>query len=141
MAPLDLREFAERLRITGTSQECDFADEILTLLDLESEVAEPYWKLCDDLAQYAKVGKYPHGDKPEKVVEWLGDRSNLLDELKEEFGKHNRTGDIDDETREVLETLADAETILRKRGHWTEGEFLDALATLAEREPALKYDL
>lgn len=136
--PVDLREFAERLRITGTNQECDFADEIISLLDIEAEVAEPYWDLVNDLENLAPANLK---DKPLKTVEWLGDQSQLVDELKEELGKHGRTGDVDDELKEILETLATAEDTLRNRGHWTAGEFLDALFTLAERDPALKYDL
>lgn len=132
---LDLREFAEHMRITGDSQGCDFADEILSLLDIEAEVAEPFYTLCDNLDHYAPDLK----GKPEKQLEWIGDRSHLLDELKEKFEQHGYTeGDVDDRLAEVLDTLATAEDTLRKRGHWQDGEFIDALQELAERAG---YDL
>lgn len=136
MAPLDLREFVERLRITGTNQEADFADELLELLDLREEVAEPFWKLCEDLDHYVPDKK----GKPDHQLEWLGDQVAILDEIREELEKHELTGDPDDAVKEVLETLDTAEDTLRNRGHWKDGEFLDALFTLAERSP-LQYDL
>lgn len=137
---LNLREWAEQLRVKGTSRQVDFADEILKLIDLEDEVAEPYADLCEDLEYYAPDNLK---DDPAKTVEWLGDRSALLDEVRDKLNKHGLTGDVDDEVRDLCEIMAAIEDMLEARGGWTEGDLLDALAALCERaeRPAQQYDL
>ncbi len=137
MQPINLREFAEQLRL-GDDPGAKFADEILALIDLEADVAEPYFTLCDDIKHH--TDKRVEGDEA-KRVEWLGDRSDLLDEIDELLKGDGRTGDPDDEVKALIGSLADAEAALRKSGHWTEGDFLDALALLIERAPVLQYDL
>jgi hypothetical protein len=141
MKLLNLREFAERLRRIGTSQESDFADEILELVDLGEEIAGPYGTLCDDLEHYAP----DHKGGPSHKLEWLGDRSNLLGEIESELERARTlqdpvSGDADDTVKELLGRLEEAEAILTANG-WTEGDFLDALQALADRPPTKEYDL
>jgi hypothetical protein len=80
--PLNLQEFAEGLRLQG----CEFADEILALVALEEEVVEPYATLCDGLDHYAPDGLK---NKPERALEWLGDRSAELDEIRACFSEED----------------------------------------------------
>jgi hypothetical protein len=101
MKPLNLQEFAEELRRKGDWREADFADEILALLDIEEEVAEPYSTLCHDIEHYAK--DYSNPDDAEKALEWVGDRSNLLGEIEELLKASGRTGDVDDEIKKLIE--------------------------------------
>lgn len=86
MTPLTLREFADNLRMSGDWREAEFADEILTLIDIEEEVSEPYGTLCDDLEHYAPE----HRGNPAKALEWVGDRSNLLAEIEEQLKEAGR---------------------------------------------------
>lgn len=142
MKPLDLKEFAEGLRTSGDWREADFATEILDLLDLEEEVAEPYSNLCDDLNHYAPESL---ADKPEKQCEWLGDRSNLLEEIEKELDKDGRTGDTDDQIKEMLETLDNIRVALGLPETATDEDLETAVQELADREaktpPAMEYDL
>lgn len=141
MKPLDLKEFAEELRRKGVGPEIEFATEILDLLDLEEEVAEPFNDVCTELDHYAPESLT---GRPQRQAEWLGDRANLLTEIEEQFRKAKRDGDIDDVVRDTLDELANIETILRKYGGWSEGDLQDALFALIERAdkaPKLKYDL
>jgi hypothetical protein len=135
---LTLKEFAEDMRRKGDIREADLADEILALIDIEEEVAEPYSTLCDDLNIHAPTELK---DKPEKALEWLGDRSNLLADIEEELKQAGREGDADDAVKEMIDTLADAEKILEEHG-WPGTDFLDALENLAENAPTpTEYDL
>jgi hypothetical protein len=103
MRPLNLQEFAEDLRVSAPDfRTADFADEILELVELEKEVAEPYSELCVDLDNYAP--KALEG-KPAKAVEWLGDRSNLLEEIEKLLEDAGRKGDVDDVVKAMLEEL------------------------------------
>lgn len=142
MRPDTLKEFAQLLRVRGDFREVEFADEILELVELEEEVAEPYSELCDDLNHHAPEGLK---DKPAKALEWLGDRSALLVEIEEQFQKASREGDADDIVREVLDELNNVETIMREHGGWTEGDLQDALFALIKRAgkapQPLQYDL
>lgn len=101
MRPLNLKEFAEELRRKGDYREVDFADEILALIDIEEEVAEPYSTLCHDIEHYAE--KFSNPDDAEKALEWVGDRSNLLAEIEELLKTSGRTGDVDDEIKKLIE--------------------------------------
>lgn len=134
MKPLNLEEFAQQLRMEGNR----FADEILELVDLEEEVAAPYSTLCDDIEHYAK--NYSNPDDAAKALEWLGDRSKLLEEIEHELDKAGYSGDIDEQVKGILAKLEDAELIVRAAG-WKTGDFLDALQTLADRIKPLEYDL
>jgi hypothetical protein len=129
MRPLTLQEFAEDMRRKGDIRDTDLADEILDLLVLEEEVAEPYSNLCADLEIYAPVDM---AERPERAMEWLGDRSNLLADIEKELKEANRNGDVDDVVKELLGTMEQAEAILEAAG-WPGGDFLEALQGLAER--------
>ena len=144
--PFDLKEFAENLRVSGAGREAEFATEILDLLDLEEEVPEPYSTLCDDLEWKAPEALK---GKPEKIVEWLGDRSDLLEEIEKELTEAGRepegTNDTADAVKELLETMEQAEAILETAGWPGDGDFIDALQALADRAakapPEMEYDL
>lgn len=133
MRPLTLKEFAQQLRAEGN----EFADEILDLLDVEEEVAEPYGELCSDLEHYAPE----HRGNPNKALEWLGDRSNLLKEIEDQLKDDGRDGDADDVIKEMLGTLAEAEEILEATGWPADGDFIDGIQALAERPAPMEYDL
>lgn len=126
MTPYNLKEFAEQLRLEGN----DFGNEILDLLDLEEEVAEPYGTLCDDLRHYAPDDLK---EKPEKALEWLGDRSHLLAEIEEQLREAGHDGDVDDVIKEIIGTLDQAEDILEAAGGPGDGDFIESLHGLAER--------
>lgn len=141
MKPHTLEEFAQELRLKGDFREVEFADEILALLDIEEEVAEPYSNLCDDLNNVAPEGLT---DKPEKQMEWVIDRSNLLGEIEKEIEEAAvlpTTGanglpiqrDTDDAVKELLAMLGDAQDILETAGWPGDGDFIEALNGLAER--------
>lgn len=139
MKPYTLEEFAEELRRKGDYREFEFADEILALIDIEEEVAEPYSTLCDDLNHYGPEGLK---DKPEKQCEWLGDRSHELDEIRELFSEEELSEHgIADAVKERLETIENFETAMREHGGWTEGDLQDALFALIERAGKLGNDL
>lgn len=134
MRPLNLEEFAQQLRLEGHP----FADEILVLTALEEQVANPFFDLCDDLNHHAPDGLK---DKPEKQVEWLGDRSHLLAEIEKQLQDAGRDGDADDIVKEMLDELEQAKSLLEDHG-WTGFNFLDALGKLAENAPTpMEYDL
>lgn len=140
MRPLTLEEFAQQLRIKGDYRETEFADEILMLIDIEEEVAEPFSNLCSDLDHYVPANP----GKPDKQLEWLGDRSALLSEIQDELAKDDRTGDVDDLVKELISEIGNVEEIMREHGGWTEGDLQDALFALierAEKAPKLEYDL
>lgn len=138
MRPLNLKEFAEGLRRKGDIRDADLADEILALLDLEEEVAEPYSNLLVDLENAVPKDLR---DKPEKAMEWLGDRSNLLAEIEKALEEAGHKGDADDVIKGLIGTLADAEKILEDHG-WPGTDFLNALENLAENALTIpEYDL
>lgn len=143
MRPHTLKEFAENLRITGDYREVEFATEILDLLDLEADVAEPYSTLCYDIEQYAKDFSNP--DDASKALEWLGDRSNLLAEIEEKLRDADRaptgTSDTADAVREMISTLGEAEDILEAAG-WPGGsDFIAGIEALVQRPAPPEYDL
>lgn len=136
MRPLNLEEFAQQLRLEGN----EFADEILTLSTVYDDVAEPYYGLCDDLEHYAPDRLK---DKPAKAVEWLGDRSALLETIEDQLRQAGYDGDTDDAVRQVLDEAENIETIMREHGGWTEGDLQDGLFALIERadKAPQEYDL
>lgn len=129
MKPLDLREFAEDMRRRGDIRDADLADEILALIDIEEEVAEPYSTLCLDISFLVPKALE---DNPAKSVDWLGDRSNLLTDIEQQLADAKRPGDVDHVIKEMIGTLADAEKILEAAG-WPGMDFLEALQGLADR--------
>ena len=145
MEPLTLKEFAENLRLSGSWREMEFADEILQLITLEDDVAEPYSELCGDLEHAAPDGLK---EKPAKALEWLVDRSDMLGEIEKalaegecDVGSNGNKVDADAAVKELLKILGSAEDILEDHG-WTSGDFLSGLAKLAENAPTpLEYDL
>jgi hypothetical protein len=138
MRSQSLEEFAEDMRRKGDIRDADLADEILALLDIEAEVAEPYSDLLADLEIYAPEGLR---DKPEKAMEWLGDRSNLLAEIEKELEEAKRPGDVDDAVKDLLKTMADAEAILEAAGWPGDGDFIEGIQALANRPEPMEYDL
>lgn len=139
MKPHTLKEFAENLRITGDWREVEFATEILNLLDLEEEVAEPYSDLCADIEHTAPAGLK---DNHLKALERLNDRSAMLEEIEKHLSEADRKGDADDAVKELIGTLADAEDILEAAGWPGGGDFLEGMQALADRPaPAMEYDL
>lgn len=126
-----LKEFAQQLRLTGNYREVEFADEILTLIDLEIDVAEPYWELVADVEHLAPNGMK---DKPRKGVEWLGDRSNMLAEIEAALVERiSEPRDADDEVKSLIGILSEAEDILEAAGWPGGGDFITSLNELAER--------
>lgn len=145
MQPHTLKEFAEQLRLSGDYREAEFADEILTLIDLETDVAEPYWDLCADLDHSAPVDLKGN---PAKAMERLNDRSDVLAEIEKHLtnaqemaGLEGLSKDADDVVRELLETISEAEEILDNAELATDATFLERLRELAERPAPLEYDL
>lgn len=109
MIPETLKEFAEHLRVTGNWREVEFANEILELVHLEEEVAEPYAELVGDVEHLAPDNLK---DKPAKVVEWLGDRSAVLAEIEKhlseaglDVGANGLPIDADDAVKDLIATL------------------------------------
>jgi hypothetical protein len=141
MRPLNLKEFAEDMRRKGDIRDADLADEILALIDIEEEVAEPYSTLCDDIEHYAKDFSNP--DDAPKALEWIGDRSNLLKEIEEELDKDGRTGDTDDQVKALLETLAKIREIAGVPDTATDEDVENAIQALVDAAPTkeLTYDL
>lgn len=111
MRPRTLEEFAEELRRKGDFYEMEFADEILMLVDIETEVAEPYSDLCADIELYA--ADYSNPTDAIKALEWVGDRSNLLKELEELLAAEGYADcDPDDALRNIFEKLDSLESTL-----------------------------
>lgn len=141
MRPHTLEEFAQELRRKGDWREAEFADEILYLLNLEEEVAEPYSDLCAELEYRAPDGLK---DEPEKIVEWLADRGALLDEIEEELKERDRepegTADTADAVREALGTLDYIADTLDVNDAW-EGDMENSIKRLCERPKPMEYDL
>jgi hypothetical protein len=115
MRSQSLEEFAEDMRRKGDIRDADLADDILALIDIETEVAEPYSDLCDELNWDVPEGLK---DKPEKALEYLRDRSNMLADIEKLIAESDalpKTGpnglpikrDTDDAIRELLEALAE----------------------------------
>lgn len=103
MKPLTLQEFAEELWRKGDWREADFGAQIRELLNIEDEVAEPYSTLCDDIEHYC-----PNNETPQRALEWIGDRSNLLAEIEKLLKASGRTGDVDDEIKKLIENAPPA---------------------------------
>jgi hypothetical protein len=134
MRPQSLQEFAQELRRGGDIRQADMADEILALIDIEEEIAEPYGNLCSDIEHYC-----PNNETPQRALEWLGDRSNLLKEIEEELDKDGRTGDTDDVVRELLGEIDDIKMALKMHGFELD-EFFEAI-TKPEASLKVEYDL
>lgn len=84
MKPLDLREYAENLRVSGTGDEPEFGREILEYVDF-AETAE-HEELCEDLQHYCPDNLH---DKPRMMAEWLGGRHHVLTEITDIFAQHS----------------------------------------------------
>lgn len=132
MEPLTLEEFANNLRTYGTWSEVEFATEILDLIHLEEDVAEPYSDLCADIEHSAPTDLK---DNHVKALERLNDRSHLLDEIEKHFSEAGYDDKVDtaDNVKIILGTLSDAEDILETAGWPGDGDFIESLHELAER--------
>lgn len=143
---IDLREFAEKLYVSGTAQEAEFAKEILENLDFV-ETAE-HLELCEDIEHYTKGAKCK--SDPRSQVEWLGDRSDLLDEIEEKFADRPQAlayigeswkaeKDAADLVESLLDTVEAAAEALEVEG--LEGELLDMLQSLKDTCDEKVWDL
>ena len=140
MKPLTLEEFAQDMRRGGDIRQADMADEILALIDIETEVAEPYSTLCCDIEHYAK--EFSNPTDAVRALEWLGDRSNLLGEIEKQLEEAKCTGDADDAVKTAFGELEEIADILKAEGWDGEGDIVEALRhTLASWPPKLEYDL
>lgn len=123
MKIFSLKEFAHNLYNTGNTQEMEFAKEILGNLDFVENSRHD--EICEDLDTYAK-GR----GEPIKQVEWLGDRSNLLEEIEDHLTNAGYVAKGTDDTADEINKLIDL--------------VLDMQAALVVEEtgkPALEYDL
>ena len=77
MKPLDLREFAEKLYVSG-SADADFGKEIVEYID--GDMTEGYFALCDDIDYYLKDS--PPLKEYGAKLQFLGDRSDLVSEIE-----------------------------------------------------------
>ena len=103
MVPFDLREFAELRYRNGEP----FGLSILELLDLEPE-AERGRELLEALAE--ATGLTPPDGEEYRHVEYLADRSNILEEVDDVLKDAGFVdGDIDGRVRKILAKLEDVE--------------------------------
>lgn len=106
---MDLRDFAEKLYVSGTAQEAEFAKEILEYID--SDMTENYHGLCEEIE--VQGGEACEGKTPIKIIEFLGDRDCVLadiDDMISEYAEPLKMAgieavDVDDIIRTLLERL------------------------------------
>lgn len=144
MKALTLEEFAQDMRRGGDIRQADMADEILALIDIEEDCAEPYSDLCADIAHYAK--EFSNPDDAAKALEWIGDRSDLLKEIEDALTENGRepegTDNAADTVKHLLKDMREIEEILEGEGRDGAGDIAEALRhTLANWPPKLEYDL
>lgn len=106
----NLRDFAEKLYVSGTAQEMQIANDILFYIDFD--MTESYHELCEEIDYYLKDG--PPLKEYGAKVEYLGDRSNLLQEIEDEIDSDYterlkmagiEATDVDDIIRALLDRL------------------------------------
>lgn len=132
MKPLNLREYAEALAL-GPDRE--FAQEILDNLDFY-EVSE-FEELCDDLQHISEKEFKEHS--PRKQVERIGDRLQLLDEIKDTLDSNGFKGDADDAVRDLAELSLALRNVL---GLDATGDIFEAVAQLVDnQQKPMEYDL
>lgn len=136
MKPLNVKEFAEQLRLRDNS-DAEFAQEILDNYEFceNSEFEE----LCEDLTHISEKEFKEYS--PRKQVDRIGDRLNVLDEIKEELQKHGFDTDPDDEVKQLIAVRCDIEKMLQDAGLWIDGELVDNIAHLIDNQPKTVYDL
>jgi len=132
MKPLNLREYAESLRLQGNP----FADEILRLCDWRQEVEPIYLSLIYSLEYYARGRDVPND--PEKQLEWLGDREKHLQSVEDLLAESGRNRDADDEVRDLIDTHDDLRTELQRRKLWNSEGLLDSVTAMLD---IATYDL
>lgn len=106
---IDLRGFAEKLYVSGTAQEAEFAKEILDYID--SDMTEAYGLLVDEIE--VQGGVACKGKTPIKIIEFLGDRDCVLADIDDMISEHAEflkmagieAVDVDDIIRALLERL------------------------------------
>lgn len=110
MKPADLREFAEQLYLSG-GPDADFGKEIIETID-EADRTEGYDAIVEDLDK--AVPETLKGKEHWRQLEWLTDRSNLLEEIQgdmiPEYAERLKMAgidctDTDDIIRALLERL------------------------------------
>lgn len=79
---MDLREFAENLYVSGTAQEMEFGKEILDSID-HMDRLDTCEELLEQMREYLPKHKKEINEPAQ--IEWLGDRSNLLEEIQDEI--------------------------------------------------------
>jgi hypothetical protein len=140
---LDLGEYADWLRLQGN----EWAGEIRDCFDhVEKCEAD---NVFDDLRHLHPDGPKRNGygikdDRPEmeiwRVVEWLKDRSHLVDELRNICTAEgiDPAKDIDDVLKDSLSELAALRNLFEANGLPDGGDLYEFAAALCERP---KYDL
>lgn len=122
MKPADLREFAEKLYVTAPRHE-EFAKEILELLDREEDSVEA--EMIEELEHHCPEGM--HGKDPLKMIEYLGDRDDVLTEIEKKITDHKFVlkawainerplSDADDLVDDLFDVLFDLDEILTAAG-------------------------
>jgi hypothetical protein len=138
MKPLNLREFAEQM-LLGEHRE--FAIEILENIDFVDSAN--FEEIESALFHYASADACGSTDNLKKL-EWIGDRSELLDDIEKELKEHKfnvgEVNGVDDIVKDLAETHRTIEGLLCDKGQLDEDcDVLEAVRQLLERVP--QYDL
>lgn len=134
----DLRDFAEKLYVSGTAQEAEFAKEILENLD-EVERIAGYDEILETIDK--AMPDNLKGGEHWRQIEYLTGRSDLLGEIEEKFARSPQTlecvgetwkagKDAADITQCLLDTVESAAMALEAEG--LEGELLDMVQSLKD---------
>lgn len=134
MKPLNLKEFAESLML---GQHREFAIEILENLDFVEN--SNFEELCEDITRHSEKEFKEHD--PIRQIDRIGDRLNLLDEIKDSLDKNGFSGDPDDEIGRLIETSVTLSGVLHDKGFMDtlNGDIVESVLQLLERVPA--FDL
>lgn len=141
MKPINLKEYAENLLRIGTTQEGDFAREILENIQAAEDLIEAS-EWIENVTKFV-----PHevvNISGDKVLYWIGDQLHMLDEMKERLEKSF----FNDPELSMLENLdclcddfEDAEGALERSG-FAEGSLTDKVMAALQKIPELQeYDL
>lgn len=131
MKPLNLREYAESLALTDNRE---FALEILENLDFV-ETAN-FEELCENLTLYSEKEFKNHD--PIKQIERIGDRLDLLDEIKDTLDSNGFKSDADDVVKQLVETDLALRSLLKLDAT---GDIFETVAQLLENQKPKEYDL
>jgi len=129
MKPLNLREFAQSL-LCGDNRE--FAFEIIDNLDFVE--TSNFEQLCEDITHHSE--KEFKGHDPIRQIDRIGDRLNVLDEIKDTFDKAGMKDDPDDVATRLVETDLALRSLLKLD---TTSDIYETVARLLEDQK--EYDL